>query len=101
MADLWFDTDTQFIGAIGPLTLRDLAEAIHDDATVLAAFDFDDADDTTVEDVENALDHLGVRVFDIDDDTVDADTWPERSVHDADHDQPARPGTTRVLGIHL
>jgi hypothetical protein len=101
MADLWFDADTQFIGAIGPLTLRDLAEAIHADATVLAAFNFDDADDTTIEDVENALDHLGVNTFDIDDDTVDADVWPDESVHDADPDHPPRASTTRVLGIYV
>lgn len=101
MADLWFDTDSQFIGAIGPRTLRDLAEAIHGDDTVLAALNFDDETDTTIEDVENALDHLGVLTFDIDDDTVDSETWPENTVHDADPDQPARAGTTRVLGVHI
>ncbi|MGW8431571.1 hypothetical protein ACWGJ9_10810 [Curtobacterium citreum] len=101
MADIWFDTDNQFIGAIGPLTLRQLAEAIHDDANILAAFDFDDADDTTADDIENALDHLGVCAYDVDDDTVDADNWPASTVHDAENDQPARAGTTRVLGVHL
>ncbi|WIE81196.1 hypothetical protein [Curtobacterium sp. MCSS17_016] len=101
MADLWFDPDTQFIGAIGPTTLRELAEAIHDDDTILATLDFDNESDTTIEDVENALDHLGVRTFDVDDDMVDADHWPDTSVNEVDGDQPSRPGTTRVLGVHI
>jgi len=101
MADLWFNPDAQFIGAVGPTTLRELAEAIDEDDTVLSAFGFDDDQDVTIEDIENALDHFGVRILDIDDDAVSDESWPDDAVHDATAGDPARPGTTRVLGVHI
>ncbi|WIB65317.1 hypothetical protein [Curtobacterium sp. MCBD17_040] len=101
MAEIWFNETAQFIGAVGATTVRELAELIHEDDAVLPALQFDDDQDVTIDDVENAIDHFGVEVLDIADDVVNDDTWPDTAVHDATLEQGPRPGSTRVLGVFI
>jgi len=101
MTDLWFNPDEQFIGAIGPTTLRELADEVFNDDSILPALGFDDDVDVTVDDVENALDFLGVRHLDVNDDVLREDTWDDTAVHEAGPGDEPRTGTTRVLGVHI